>query len=108
MAPMKTRLPAVVMAPPELGVPVWMPFAVELLELAERHAPGDVAGVRVDGDEFAPRRRGAAPPLRGIPEASAFGRDLRHGGGALGLLPRPRPALHFRRPSPPPPRPPPA
>src|SRR5438093_8399073 len=24
---MKTRLPAVVMAPPELGVPVWMPLA---------------------------------------------------------------------------------
>src|SRR5436305_1964612 len=27
VAPMNTRLPAVVMAPPELGVPVWMPFA---------------------------------------------------------------------------------
>ena len=68
-----------VIAPPELGVPVWMPFRRELLELAERHAPRDVAGVGVDGDQLAPRRLRAAPALRRIPEPSALGRDLAHG-----------------------------
>ncbi len=41
----------------------------ELLELTERHAPGDVAGVRVDGHELAPRRFGAAPHVGVVPEA---------------------------------------
>ena len=35
-------------------------LGLELLELAERNAPGDVAGVGVDRDQLAPRRLGAA------------------------------------------------
>ena len=61
VAPMKTRLPAVVMPPPRLGAPVsLMPFAMSSGILAERNAPRDVAGVRVHRNQLAPRRLRAA------------------------------------------------
>src|SRR5688572_17914435 len=50
----------------------------QLFEFAERNTPDDVTGVGTDSDELAPWRLGAAVFLRGLPEPSAFRRDLAH------------------------------
>ena len=92
---MNTRLPAVVIAPPRLGVPVLMPLLLELLEYAERHAPRDVTGVRVDRDR--------ARPTAGLQEYRVLGSQKRPPSGVT-LRKRRRPHRLGPRP---PPRPPP-
>ena len=52
---------------------------VELVERSQRHVPRDVAGLRADGDELAPRRRLAGVHRLRIPEAAAFRRHLAPG-----------------------------
>src|SRR5262244_439474 len=44
-------------------------FGFEFVACAERHAPNDIAGVRVDGHEFGPRRLLAGKLCGGIPES---------------------------------------
>ena len=51
-------------------------LCVQFLERAERHAPGDIAGLRINGRHLAPGRLLAGPVLVRIPEEVAFAEGL--------------------------------
>ena len=54
------------------------PFCDQLFELAERHAPRDVARVRIHRDQLTPGRLRTAVLVGRIPKPSTFRRDLAH------------------------------
>src|SRR3982751_6321259 len=89
VAPMNTRLPAVVIAPPLLGVPVWIPFAAS----SSKSPSGTCQAMSpVFALTATSSPHGGAEQLHrfsGSQNRPPSGVVFESGGGALGLLPRP-------------------
>src|SRR4051794_6354677 len=88
VAPMNTRLPAVVIAPPLLGVPVWIPFAASSSKSPSgtRHAMSPVLALTATSSPH-----GGAEQLQrlsGSQKRPPSGVTLESTGGAFGLAPR--------------------